>query len=177
MNVKFDLVHRSSHNGSSKHLKKPTTHICPKITHTSKDLLTCCINLTHMFYCHRWLWWCRRCEPTAGLLGSIRAPYRRAQDFELNLLNQYFKRGSSKDRDSPYFPPAPQYTQFWQLFNFSPNKNFTFAICRTVSTLILIVEFLSIMTMIMIAICIFMAVEHHIHMRASGAFDPLLHIC
>ena len=96
MNVKFDLVHRSSHNGSSKHLKKPTTHICPKITHTSKDLLTCCINLTHMFYRHRWLWWCRRCVPTAGLLGSIRAPYRRAQDFELNLLNQYFKRRANK---------------------------------------------------------------------------------
>ena len=41
INVKFDSVHRSSHVGSSKLLKKSTTHICLKDnSRNSKDLLT-----------------------------------------------------------------------------------------------------------------------------------------
>ena len=49
-NVEVDSVHRSSHDGSSKLLKKSTTHICPKDnSRNSRDLFTCCINLTHMF--------------------------------------------------------------------------------------------------------------------------------
>ena len=122
INVKVDSVHRSSHDGSSKLLKESTTHICPENnSHTSRGLLTCCINLTHMFCRHRWLWWCRRCVPTAGLLGSIRAPYRRAQDFELNLLNQYFKRRSTKDRNSPS-PPPPTARNFGKFSTFLQKK-------------------------------------------------------